>query len=133
MSEFKPKIHLENVEPEVKSYIYQSIMEFQPFVTPETVVKVIAKDPLKLLSQNDSNGVDLPEHKKLRQMYRIAISLTEDGTKVEEEALHDDIFEAIRLAKEKLIATLSQIQNEMISAQDRQDQINRSLAGGMVH
>jgi hypothetical protein len=30
---------------EIQSYIYQQIAEFEPFITPETLVMVIARDP----------------------------------------------------------------------------------------
>jgi hypothetical protein len=34
--------------PEIRSFIYQQIVDFENFVTPETKVAVMAKDPLKL-------------------------------------------------------------------------------------
>lgn len=129
---FKPQIELKDLSPEVTSYIYQIILEFQPFTTENTTVAVVAKNPLQLLSSDDSEEV-LYDKKKLAKMYRIAISLTEDGTEVSEEAIHDDIFEAIRLAKDKLVKTLTQIQDDVITNQDRSMQIKSALAGGLVH
>lgn len=43
---FKNDDLLENVDPEVKSYICQVLMELEPYTTPETVITVTAKDPL---------------------------------------------------------------------------------------
>jgi ribosome-associated translation inhibitor RaiA len=130
---FKSSFDLSNVSPEVKSYIYQTILEFEPFTTPETVVAVVAKDPLKLISQLDADGEDF-DRTELKRMYRISISLVEDGTKIEEEGLAEDIYDAIKMAKDKLIAVLSEIQDSAISSQDRTVQINTILEhSGTIH
>ena len=33
---------------EIKSYIHQQIVDFNPFITPETLIVVVARDPLRL-------------------------------------------------------------------------------------
>jgi hypothetical protein len=130
---FKSNFDISHVNPDVKSYIYQTIMEFEPYTTPETVVAVIAKDPLKLISQFEANGTSY-ERSNLKKMYRISISLSEDGARIEEEGLSENIFEAIRIAKEKLIKVLSEIQDSVISNQDRTIQINGILQhAGTIH
>ena len=63
-------------------------------------------------------------------MYRIGISLKEDGTKLEEEGEHEDLCEAIKIAKEKMLKTLTEIQDSVISSSDRQVQIQGVIAGG---
>lgn len=140
---FKPEVILENLGPDVTSYIYQIILEFEPFTTPETVVSVVAKNPLDLLTtQNEDNETEniltdfetLPSRTKLKKMYRIAITITDSGTSLSAEGLHQNIFEAIRIAKDKLVKTLSEIQDDVISNQDRHIQIRHALAaGGSVH
>lgn len=130
---FKSSFDLNNVTPEVKSYIYQTILEFEPYTTPETVVAVVAKDPLKLISQLEADGQDC-DRTELKRMYRISISLMEDGAKIEEEGLAEDIYDAIKMAKEKLIAVLSEIQDNVVSSQDRTVQINSILQhSGTIH
>ncbi|PIS11607.1 MAG: hypothetical protein COT73_03040 [Bdellovibrio sp. CG10_big_fil_rev_8_21_14_0_10_47_8] len=129
---FKSQLNLEDVDPEVKSFIYQTIMEFEPFTTPDTVVAVIAKDPLKLITQLEADGVNY-DRTELRKMYRISISLSEDGARIEEEGLHESIFEAIKIAKDKLVKVLSEMQDSAISSQDRTVQINSALQNGTVH
>ena len=61
------------------------------------------------------------------------ISLTEDGAKIEEEALHEDIFTAIRQAKDKLLVILAEMQDQAITNQDRTAQINTALSNGTIH
>lgn len=128
----KPSIRLENVDPEVKSYIYQVLMEFEPFTTPTTTVAVIAKDPLKLITQLEADGVDY-DRTELKSMYRISIALIEEGTKIEEEGLHEDIYEAIRIAKDNLVKVLIEIQDKVITSQDRTMQINSVRQTGSLH
>jgi len=132
----KPKIDLQNLPPEVKSYIFQALMDFEPFTTPQTQVSVIAKDPLGLLTNDeheDSTDYDhgqIPERKKLRKMYRISITLSEDGGVLSAEGLHEDIYEAIKIAKNKLLVTLNEIQDEIISNSERHQQIRHAIAAG---
>ena len=127
---FQPQMDIENLGTEVRSYIYQMLMDFEPFTTPTTSVAVIAKDPLKLLNKH---GFEDHDPKKLRHMWRISITLSEDGTKVEEEALHEDIYVAIRMAKDKMVKTLSEIQDDVVTTQDRMMQIQSALAGKQQH
>ncbi len=130
---FKSSFDLSNVTPEVKSYIYQTILEFEPYTTPETVVAVVAKDPLKLISQLEADEQHC-DRTELKKMYRISISLMEEGAKIEEEGLAEDIYEAIRIAKEKLVAVLNEIQDNVVSSQDRTIQINSILQhSGTIH
>jgi hypothetical protein len=93
---------------------------------------VTARDPLKLISQLEAEEVEF-DQQKLKKMYRIAISLSEDGGKIEEEALGEDIFEAVRTAKEKLLKTLADIQDQVISNQERKIQIDMAVGGGHIH
>jgi len=133
MSHFlNPSIEDIEQNPEVKSFIYQQIVELQSFVTDKTVVSVIAKDPSKLALQLETEGRPLPL-KELKKMYRIAIILREEDAEVQEEAFHPNIFEAIKLAKEKLIEKLIEIQDTVESTSDRQDQINHALNNTQLH
>ncbi|MCX7978643.1 MAG: HPF/RaiA family ribosome-associated protein [Bdellovibrionaceae bacterium] len=125
-------LKLIETDPEVKSYIYQQLTEFEPFVSPHTVVAVVAKDPLRLAAQLESEGEPV-DREALQKMYRIAIILREGPTRIQQEALAEDIYTAIRLAKEKLIKQLSAIQNEIMSHQERVEQINSALENIQIH
>jgi ribosome-associated translation inhibitor RaiA len=123
----KPASDLIEDSPEVKSYIYQQISEFELFVTPETIVSVLAKDPLKLALQLETDGVDI-KPQELSKMFRISMCLQEGDSQIQEEALDKNIFAAIRKAKEKLLARLNEIQDEVMSNQERAVQINSVLS-----
>lgn len=123
----QPELTLELDEnPEIRSFVYQQILEFEPYVTPQTIVAVIAKDPLKVRSKLLAEGQEISK-KELSKMYRIAITLKEDGSQIQEEALHTDVFEAIKMAKQKLIQKLEAIQEHVLSQSDRIEQINQAL------
>ena len=127
---FQPQIDLDEIGPEVRSYIYQAMMDFQPFTTPSTTVAVIAKDPLKLVKFDEYVDKDPG---LLRKYWRISIALSEDGTQIEEEGVHEDIYVAIRLATDKLVKTLVEIQDELITSQERVIQIKTALDGTQKH
>ncbi len=127
-----PNIELLDNNPEVKSYIYQQISEFEPFVTPETVIAVLAKDPEKLALQYETDGKDF-DSKKMREMYRIAISLSEGKSKIHAEAIDGNVFTAIRMAKENLIQKLVLIQDSVVTQQERQMEINHFLQNPVLH
>ncbi|MNJ92853.1 hypothetical protein D3C87_105270 [compost metagenome] len=127
-----PTIEVIEQNPEVKSYIYQQISEFEPFVTPQTVVAVVARDPRKLALQYETDGVEFTK-KELRKLFRIAIVLKEGDTSVEAEGVHQDIFQAIKLAKDNLLKKLIDIQDSVVSQQDRLMEINHFLQNPVLH
>lgn len=128
----KPSIQVLDKNPEVKSFIYQMIAEFDPFVTPQTTITVTAKDPRKLALQYEAEGKDFSDD-TLKKLYRISISLTEGEASAEAEGVHEDIFEAIKIAKENLLSQLIAIQDSIISQQDRLIEINHYLQPPVLH
>jgi len=118
--------------PEVKSYIYQQILEFEPFVTQETVISVISKDPKRLALQYEAEGkeVDMDD---LRSHFRISITLSEGEAKIAAEGVDKDIFAAIRQAKDTLLQKLVAIQDNVVSQQERNMAIHHALQNTMIH
>ena len=108
------------------------ISEFDPFVTPQTIVTVTAKDPRKLALQYEADGKDFSVD-DLKRLYRISIALTEGDAKAEAEGVHEDIFQAIKIAKDNLMMQLIAIQDSVVSQQDRLIEINHYLQPQVVH
>lgn len=127
-----PTIELIEQNPDVKSFIYQQIAEFDGFVTPQTVVTVVARDPRKLALQYETEGKEFSRD-DLKKLYRIAIVLNESGTKVDAEGVSEDIYAAIRMAKDNLMKKLVEIQDSVISHQDRLVEINHYLQHPTLH
>ena len=119
-----------DTDPEVKSFIYQQILDFNQFVTPDTVVIVLERDPsLTYLDEDDEEEVAMEEQYK----HRIAIVLKDGESSIEAEAFSNDVFEAIKAAKDTLVARLVEIQNEMESPQDRLSAIKEASENKQVH
>lgn len=154
----KNTLDLIESDPEVKSYIYQQILDFNTFVTPETLVMVIARDPKaqykefadETSSHQDTTdeGLEIEFDSSLEltesihnesfsefenKNFRIAIILKENEHAIEAEAFDDDIFQAIYLAKEKLIKKLIKIQEEVESPQDRINAIQQAYENKSIH
>ncbi|UYL08664.1 hypothetical protein B9G69_016600 [Bdellovibrio sp. SKB1291214] len=127
-----PTIQLIEENPEVKSFIYQQIAEFDGFVTPETEVTVVARNPKKLALQYEAEGKEF-NRRDLSKLYRIAIVLSDGEAKVEAEGVHEDIYLAIKLAKDNLMLKLVEIQDSVISHQDRLVEINHYLQHPSIH
>lgn len=130
-------------DSEVKSYIYQQVADFNPYVTPDTLIMVIARDPKEPhvnttdVEENhfdEGHNFDGLSHEELSQYkHRIAIVLQEDGTTLEAEAYHDDIFEAIKLAKSSLIERLAQWHEEVEKTTPSSAQMKSVSKNGQLH
>jgi ribosome-associated translation inhibitor RaiA len=134
----KTTLDLLETDPEVKSFIYQQIIDFNPFVTPDTLVMVIARDPAASYTHSVDEEDEFFDDEELAEelkkfKYRIAVILKEGENSIEAEAYHDDIFEAIRLAKERLIERLLEIQEEVESPQDRINAIKDASENKQIH
>jgi ribosome-associated translation inhibitor RaiA len=123
---------LHDANPELTAFIYQQLSEFEAFLTPTTTVAVVAKNPLKLIPKLEEEGIEFNK-KDLKKMHRISIVLSENGTKLEAEGLAESVYEAIIEAKKKLLTNLIEIQDKVISNQDRVIQIQTFRDGGNVH
>lgn len=97
--------------PEVKSFIYQQIVDFEPFLTSASLVSVISKERHEV--RRSKKGLT----------HNILITIKENGVSLEEEGSSDNIYEAILEAKNKLYKKLVSIQDSVISQQDRMAQI----------
>lgn len=132
----KTTTDLIETNPEIKSYIYQQILEFDPFVTPETVILVLARDPNRIEADSDNLETfkdHASENIQKRNLHRIAIILKEDEGSIEAEAFHEDIYQAIKLAKEKLVADLIEIQNEVENPNERLKAIQQAGNTSQIH
>jgi len=115
---------------EVQSFIYQQIAEFEPFITPKTLVMVIARNPD---FQNEDSQAEAYITDEKKQIHRIAIVLKEDEATIEAEAFHDNIFEAIKFAKESLLQKLIEIQNEVEDPNERLQAIEQARSNEQIH
>lgn len=119
-----------DVDSEVKSFIYQQLSDFSPYVTAETMVVVLSRNPKEDNPEVEDEDLQA-KYKKLK--HRIAIVLEEDGAKIEAEAYHNDIYEAIKLAKTSLLNKLADIRAE-VESEERNELIKEySSSPKVIH
>lgn len=120
-------------DPDIKSFVYQQINEFTPYVTPETNIVVLARSAEEAYADEShviSSDFDSADH---HYAYRIAIVLKEDDTTLEAEGFGHDIFDAITAARDAMLQRLSEIQAEIESPQDRLKAIQQATENTQVH
>lgn len=132
-ADLQETLNLIETDPEVKSFIYQQINEFSPFVTPETNVIVLARNPEDAYADEDhviaSDSESIEDHYE----YRIAIVLKEADATLEAEGFGRDIYDAISAASEAMLTRLSEIHDEVESPQDRLKAIQQACENTQIH
>lgn len=118
--------------PEVKSFIHQMTVDFLPFVTPTTVISVVAKDATLLHKKLKKSGKSVSKE-KLAEYHRIQLSLIDQGTSISAEGLDKNIFVAMKKAKDKMVAHLAQIQNSVMTEQERVAQMRQAQQPRITH
>lgn len=126
-------LHLIETDPEVKSFVYQQINEFSPYVTPETNVVVLARDAEDAYADDEHVISSDFESADNHYLYRIAIVLKEEDATLEAEGFGHDIYDAINAAKEAMLQRLSELQAEVESPQDRLNAIQQATENTQVH
>ena len=109
---------------EVKSFIYQQIIDFEPFLTESSLISVISKNP-EIPPWGASSAS--------RKVHTIVMSIRENGVSLEEEGASENIYEAILEAKNKLMKRLVTIQDSAISQKDRLAQILSAKSNAYLH
>ncbi len=102
-------------DSEVRSFVYQQMVDFQTFVSPETV---LTAHPIKA---------------KKTGRYRVALQLHDGENSIKSMGEDKNIFEAIRKAKVQMIKHLVAVQDAIMSSQDRVEQVNDVLANTHLH
>ncbi|MFN3454107.1 MAG: hypothetical protein ACK41T_04050 [Pseudobdellovibrio sp.] len=126
-------LNLIETDLDVKSYIYQQINELTPYITPETSVIVLARDPEE--AYKDENHV-IAEDEFTRDnhyKYRIALVLKEEDTSIESEGFGYDIYDAVQAATAAMLQRLFEIQEEVESPQDRLNAIQQASENSQLH
>lgn len=126
-------LHLIETDTEVKSYIYQQINEFSSYVTPETNVVVLARDPEDAYADENHVITEDQDSKNDHYPYRIAIVLKDGEATLEAEGFGRDIYDAIQAATHAMLQRLSEIQDEIESPQDRLNAIQMATENPQIH
>jgi ribosome-associated translation inhibitor RaiA len=105
-------------DPEVKAHIYQQLTEFEPYLLPGSHIAVLIRDTKK------QPGVV------------VTFSLSAEGGQIHGKGKGADVYEAAKMAKEDILSQFDSIQNQLVSAQDREveiSQITNNPSGHTLH
>lgn len=129
-NDLQETLQLLETDLEIKSYIYQQINELAPYVTPETTVIVLARDPQE---HREEEELEFHNESSEKFAFRIAIILKEQEATLEAEGYGHDVYDAIHFAKEALLMRLSELQEEVENPQDRLNAIQQASENGHLH
>ena len=100
------------MDPELKAYIYQHLMDIQPYLLANAQVAV-------LVQRAEDDATD----------YLVTLVATLNEGRMEAEGQHGDIYEAFNKAKETMIHQLAEVQNSMMDPAEREVEVRAALNG----
>ncbi len=106
-------------DPEVKAHIYQQLTEFEPYLLPGSHIAVLIKDKKKTKTDG--------------QKVIVTFSLSAEGGQMHGKGAAADVYEAAKIAKNDILNQFDSIQNQLVSALDREVEINEIVANRGGH
>ena len=114
-------LRLQGVSRSQKAYIYQQLVDFEPFLTPYTSLLI------------EHHHIKMKKGKNEKSHF-VRIILMEGEVQLEAEAKGFHVFDAIQVAKKHLMLHLQKIQENVISSRERNSQIHHILFNtGTLH
>lgn len=107
-------ISVEN-DPELKAYIYQNLVDLQPYLAPESQVAV-------LIGQDSGEDGDLPRH-------ALTLVATLGGYRLEAKGQDEDIYAAFMMAKRKMLSQLEDWHTTSSDSSARDNEIQALIEG----
>lgn len=107
------------MDPELKAYIYQHLMDIQPYLLANAQVAVLVQKAEGDVSEAENDEPD----------YLVTLVATLNEGRMEAEGQHGDIYEAFNKAKEVMIHQLAEIQNSLMDPAEREVEVRAALNG----
>lgn len=107
------------MDPELKAYIYQHLMDIQPYLVANAQVAVLVQRAEDEISHSENEEQD----------YLVTLVATLNEGRMEAEGQDQNIYEAFNKAKEAMIHQLSEIQNSMMDPAEREVEVSAALNG----
>lgn len=111
---------------ETQAYIYQQITELEDFLVEQSNVTVLQKNAKKMVKKLKRDG-DVDDDFTAEYCYEFI--LEEGGNKIASYGLADHPFDAIKLAKEKMLKQLIMMQDEVITNAEHINTVNSIISG----
>lgn len=102
-------------DPELKAYIYQHLVDLQPYLAPESQVAVLVSDDF-------ADDDETPEH-------ALTLVATLGDYRIQAEAQHANIYEAFIAAKRKMLSQLEEWYSTSIDTSERDNEIQAVIEG----
>ena len=112
------------VDSGLKAYILQQINQFEDMFPTDTEIVVEQKNVAKMIKKLVKEEAVDPDFKA---NYCYTITIRDDGSTITSYGLADDPYSCVRIAKEKMLAQLYQIQDENISNQDHLAEVDQYI------
>jgi ribosome-associated translation inhibitor RaiA len=129
--------HAYETDRELKAYIYQQLVDIQPFLVADSQVAVMVHQVPAEQDETLKNSDQTPPQKKSKKAARAQdfvvtlIATTEDG-RLESEGQALDIYEAFSKAKNQMQIQLEEWQNAQMDPLDREVAIQSVLNGSQL-
>jgi ribosome-associated translation inhibitor RaiA len=108
----------EATDRELKAYIYQQLMEIQPYLLNDSQVAVTVS--LK------------HQRPKKKKHFLVTLSAKLEDGRMETEGQDGDVYQAFGKAKDLMLLQLAELQNALMDPAEREVEVQTALAGGFT-
>ena len=116
-----PVSTIEN-DREFKAYIYQQLVDLQPFLDPDSQISVLVQlDP----NEENADGSDHEDEMSIG----LSLVATVGEYQIEAEGRDHDMYEAFALAKQAMIHQIEEFYSAAIDTNEREAEIRSMLTG----
>ena len=122
-----PVSTIEN-DREFKAYIYQQLVDLQPFLDPDSQISVLVQlDPGA--HDEDADGSENSEEHDDEMSIGLSLVATVGEYQIEAEGRDHDMYEAFALAKQAMIHQIEEFYSAAIDSNERETEIRSMLTG----
>jgi ribosome-associated translation inhibitor RaiA len=120
--------HHVEADRELKAYIYQQLVELQPYLIADSQMAVTVQ---QIVPGKEEQPVAAPENDDTPQPgdYLVKLVTTIEDGKLTAEGIGDDVYDAFCAAKGAMVEQLSQLQNALMDPSEREEEIQSYLDG----
>ncbi len=112
---------------EFKAHVYQQLVDLQPFLSPDSQVAVIVN-----IGQDDDADEDEIIDESSEPNYALTLIATLGDYRLEAKGRNPDIYEALGIAKRKMLQQLDEVYNSAIDSNERISEIDDLMQGKLT-
>lgn len=108
---------------EFKAHVYQQLVDLQPFLSPDSQVAVIVN-----IGQDDDDEFS----EDMESDYALTLIATLGEYRLEAQGRNSDLYEALGIAKRKMLQQLDEVFNSAIDSNERNSEIDDLMQGKLT-